>query len=374
MSPASTDLARERTRVAVIGAGPAGLAVSSRLRNLGIAHTLLEKGRLGESWRRMPSGLHLVSPWWTNALELRDVLRHPPFSMVSAQDYADYLSHFASRYSLKVAEGCIAQSIQRQPDEGGYLVLAEGREIACDAVVISTGYFSNPSGPSPQLIDDRSIPSMHAGIYPGASKLRMVSQEEPVLIIGRRISAGQLMTDLVDSGVSVALSAKVPVEFRQDGLFGKIKDFFYYFYEEVLLTMKPDMNAPSFPVMDGGRARELVEAGEVRVFNSIRQIKNGVVEFENGEKFRPGAIIHATGYSAALPDLSQLGLHLGPDGLPLCRDWQAVGADGIYLLGFDNRMNYRSRTLRGIRHDAAKLSKILYSRLSHSDTKVVARR
>jgi putative flavoprotein involved in K+ transport len=37
--------------VVVIGAGPAGLATSYELSQAGVEHVVLERGRVGETWR-----------------------------------------------------------------------------------------------------------------------------------------------------------------------------------------------------------------------------------------------------------------------------------------------------------------------------------
>jgi putative flavoprotein involved in K+ transport len=36
---------------AVVGAGPAGLAASAALSRRGVEHVILERGRVGQSWR-----------------------------------------------------------------------------------------------------------------------------------------------------------------------------------------------------------------------------------------------------------------------------------------------------------------------------------
>ena len=41
----------ERIGVVVIGAGPAGLATSHQLVRAGVDHVVLERRRIGESWR-----------------------------------------------------------------------------------------------------------------------------------------------------------------------------------------------------------------------------------------------------------------------------------------------------------------------------------
>lgn len=48
--------ARNRAAI-VVGAGPAGLASSRGLVRYGVDHAVLERGRVGESWRRYYDGL-----------------------------------------------------------------------------------------------------------------------------------------------------------------------------------------------------------------------------------------------------------------------------------------------------------------------------
>ncbi|WP_290885184.1 FAD-dependent oxidoreductase [Arenimonas sp.] len=340
--------------VIVVGAGPGGLAASRQLRHHGIEHLVLDQGDLGESWRNMPATLHLVSPWWTNVLSFRDVLRHWPFSMVSAADYATYLAAFARRHGIEVLGGCRVDAIDRPGGDGAPFVLATSKgQLHCRAVIIATGYFSNPVGPVPAPQHDGSIPVVHAASYPGTEAIARLCAGKPALIVGRRISAGQLMVELADSGLSVALSTRQPVEFRRDGLLGNAKDFIYYFYEELLMKFKPELRAPSFPVMDGGRSRQMVESGQVMAHPEITAVREGRVTFRDGSSLEPGVILLATGYRPALPALQSLPIRRLEDDLPACIRWQADGVPGLYFLGLDNRMNYRSRTIRGIRSDAA---------------------
>ena len=58
-----------RTDVAIIGAGQAGLAMSACLQARGIAHVVLERGRVAESWRSARwDSLRLLTPNWMTRL------------------------------------------------------------------------------------------------------------------------------------------------------------------------------------------------------------------------------------------------------------------------------------------------------------------
>jgi putative flavoprotein involved in K+ transport len=45
--------------VVIVGAGPAGLAAAATLRSHGIDATIIERGRVGEPWRKRYDRLHL---------------------------------------------------------------------------------------------------------------------------------------------------------------------------------------------------------------------------------------------------------------------------------------------------------------------------
>jgi putative flavoprotein involved in K+ transport len=52
----------DRIDVVVIGAGQAGLAVSHELVRAGVAHIVLEKGKVAQTWRGRWDSFCLVTP------------------------------------------------------------------------------------------------------------------------------------------------------------------------------------------------------------------------------------------------------------------------------------------------------------------------
>jgi putative flavoprotein involved in K+ transport len=54
---------------AVIGAGPAGLAMSAALADRGVDHVVLDRGRPGETWRTQCwDSFRLNTPGWMNQM------------------------------------------------------------------------------------------------------------------------------------------------------------------------------------------------------------------------------------------------------------------------------------------------------------------
>ena len=54
----------DRVDVVIVGAGQAGLAVSRELTQAAVAHVLLEKGKVGQTWRGRWDSFCLVTPNW----------------------------------------------------------------------------------------------------------------------------------------------------------------------------------------------------------------------------------------------------------------------------------------------------------------------
>ena len=69
----------EQTTVAIIGAGPAGLAVGACLRRAGVDFTILEKqNHVGSSWRKHYERLHLHTIKRFSSLPFRGLDKNCP--------------------------------------------------------------------------------------------------------------------------------------------------------------------------------------------------------------------------------------------------------------------------------------------------------
>jgi hypothetical protein len=353
--------------IAIIGGGPAGIALATALDRLGMSYELFEARKLGATWRAAPPDLRVLSPWWTNVLSFGDALRGNPFRKPHAGEYLDHLLRIAKRLRGTIHENSEVLAIEQDGNGKWNLRTAHGISPGYSSVAMATGYFFSPSWPSPPLVDDGSVRILHAceiGDYAQLEQLR--SGERPVVVVGRRVTAGQLMLKLHDRGIPCALSLRSPIEFRRHGFIASIRETAYFFWEELQARLSPGIKRPSYPVMDGGRNRGLVESGKIAVWPTLKRVENGEVVLDDGRRVHAAAVIMATGYRALL-DLLPRPVARDRFDVPLNSRFEVQGLSGVYLLGFDNLYDHRSRYLRGIRFDATRLAKVLAARRTPTD-------
>lgn len=349
----------------ILGGGAAGIALGCELKRRSCSFLILEQGDgVGESWRRMPTRLKLVSPWRASLLREGDAPRFPAHAAISRNEYQRYLQDLAGNHQLPVQTGVCVHSVRRAMDSGFIVQTSQG-EFRSRHVVNATGYFAKPFLPEIAGARDTTIPQVHFANYgdPDQLRERLALNGGPVLIIGKRLSAGQAMVELVDAGLTVALAHRSPICFgpgpRAHWLFFRI----FPEIERLKLWWQGD-SARGFDVkMDGGRARDLLQSGSVKTFPGLRKFEGDTVVFENEARLRPAAVLYATGFLPALDHLRPL--------LPECTETSPMPAlhrmesaivPGLFFLGLDHQRNLQSRYLRGIRRDAIALAEILSER------------
>src|SRR5262245_22010904 len=98
----------------VIGAGSAGLGVSYFLQSRGCPHKVLERGRVGETWR---------SPRWASFGLTSTTFRPPlpgdsydgtaPWGALTHREFVAYLDAYVDRYHLPVASKVAVERLTR---------------------------------------------------------------------------------------------------------------------------------------------------------------------------------------------------------------------------------------------------------------------
>ncbi len=200
--------------VVVIGAGWAGLGVSHGLRHSGISHVVLERGRIGETWRSQRwASFHFNIPRVLTVLPGDRYEGNDPEGAMTRDEFVTMLEGYVSRNSLPVQVG---ESVTEVTPDGAerYLVHTPSQTLAARNVVVASGSLNRPRRPP---ASQRIPPFVH---QIDASDYRSAASLEPgaVLVVGSGQSGGQIAKDLADAGRQVFLSTskigRIPRRYR----------------------------------------------------------------------------------------------------------------------------------------------------------------
>src|SRR5579871_5408797 len=95
----------DRHDVVIIGAGQAGLAVSHDLRSAGVAHLVLERRRIAETWRGRWDSFCLVTPNWFINLPGGGYDGPDPDGFMPRDDIVAHMERYARSFEAPVREG-----------------------------------------------------------------------------------------------------------------------------------------------------------------------------------------------------------------------------------------------------------------------------
>ena len=184
----------------VIGAGHAGLAVSRLLTDAGHDHVVLERGRVGERWRRQSwDSLHLLTPSWMTRLPGWSYEGPDPDGYLAAGEFVDHLQGYAASFGAPVVGGTTVEQVRFSGRGGGrYAVATDRGTWHTDNIVIATGPHGTPYLPA-GLRRDEVLTSSE---YRNPAQL----PDGGVLVVGASASGVQLADELNRAGREVVLS------------------------------------------------------------------------------------------------------------------------------------------------------------------------
>ena len=197
----------------VVGGGQAGLATSAHLARHGIAHLVLERGRVAEHWRsRRWDSLVANGPAWHDrfpdlAFDADPAFATDPDGFATARDVAAYFEAYAKRIDAPLRCGVEVTRVARLDGRQGYRVETSHGLVEALNVVAATGPFQKPV--IPPLVPrealrsgDTGVRQIHSadyrnpdGLVPGA-----------VLVVGAGSSGAQIADELQRAGRRVFLS------------------------------------------------------------------------------------------------------------------------------------------------------------------------
>ncbi|MEJ7875327.1 MAG: NAD(P)-binding domain-containing protein [Solirubrobacterales bacterium] len=337
------------SRVAVIGAGAAGLTAVKALLDVGTQVVAYDKGdRPGGLWVRHNSSglspaydsLHLnTSKGRTEFADFPMPKDWPDYP--SADHVAGYLVDYAEKFSLlpHLRLETTVTSVERDDAAGKWVVASEsGERERFDAVVIANGHNWSPRWPAPPYPGDFEGAQMHAHDYMSAD----VFQDKRVLVVGMGNSAMDIAVDasFVARG-PVLLSGRRGVFIVPKYLFGRPADATggaiaflpWRLRQRVAETMlrvgvgEPQsygLPAPAaglfqnHPTISDTIMHRLTH-GEVEARPGIERMEGDAVRFTDGRSDPVDVVVWATGYTVTMPFLPERWLGDAPERLRLYR-------------------------------------------------------
>src|SRR5215470_13679472 len=184
--------------VAIIGAGPTGIACAIELSLRGIAAVCYDKGFLLDTIYHFPEEMR-----WFSTRDLLDIAGIPfatPEAHPNRLESLAYYRAVAEKFRVKVAHHTRVDAIRSSPPHGVVLAIddrAGKREIAAPAAILATGFFGNPRRLN---VPGEDMPHVHR---------RFVSSypfhDRNVVVIGAKNSAAEAALDLYRHGARVTL-------------------------------------------------------------------------------------------------------------------------------------------------------------------------
>jgi putative flavoprotein involved in K+ transport len=396
----------ESVEVAVIGAGQAGLSLSYELTHAGIEHVVLERARVGESWRRRWDSFCLVTPNWSMRLPGGQYDGDDPDGFMARDEIVDHFVRYAERFAAPVRAGVDVRALQRDGSDGFRLRTTSG-DIRAAQVVVASGAFQKPHRPP------------HAGRFPaGLHVIDAAEYANPhalppgnVLIVGSGQTGCQLAEELFDAGRDVFMACgRVPWIPRRIGDADFVEWLMRTSFLEATLADLPsplarfggniqstgrggghDLHYRTLQAMgvvllghlvgiEDGRAHFARDLGESVAFGDARYMdlctlirktcaEQGLVapEMPTPRSFAAdareyvdlhgfGAVMFASGYRPDYTHWVEFPDAFDDMGFPIQADGTSVPVPGLHFMGVHFQRKRKSASLLGVAEDAAVLA------------------
>lgn len=221
----------------IVGAGQAGLATSHELARRGVSHVVLEKGRVGQTWRDRWESFCLVTPNWSMQLPEQPYDGEDPDGFDHRDEIVGFLERYAFRGDVPLREG-VAVTALDPVEGGGFRLETSAGSIEATRVVLSAGSYQKPHRPADASSLPTSLLQIDVGDYSEPSAL----PDGPVLVVGSGQSGCQIAEELHESGRDVFLACgRAPWAPRRIG----DHDLFWWLEKSGFLSVPVESLPPS---------------------------------------------------------------------------------------------------------------------------------
>jgi putative flavoprotein involved in K+ transport len=215
----STGTIPRQIETVVIGAGQAGLVMSTFLQAAGREHLLLERREtLGGGWQDRWDEFCLVTPNWVTSLPRFPYDGLDPDGFMLRDEVVDRIRRYAAAISAPVEPGTDVRRLATR-DGGGFRLETNRGPIDAAEVIVAAGGFQAPRIPAFATDLPERIAQIHSHHYRSEAAL----PPGRVLVVGTGQSGVQLAEELREAGRDVILSvghtARMPRRYRGRDIF-----------------------------------------------------------------------------------------------------------------------------------------------------------
>src|SRR4029450_13994175 len=139
----------EHVETVIIGGGHAGLTMSYSLSQLGREHVILERGRVGERWRRERwDSFHFQFPNWTIELPGYKYQSDNPEAFAPGREIVQFIQDYAIFIKVPTPCGVEVTPLDQTSTPGPSLLTKNNGTIEPPNVVIATGPYQRAAIPA----------------------------------------------------------------------------------------------------------------------------------------------------------------------------------------------------------------------------------
>ena len=190
----------------IVGAGVAGLCISYYLTRKNVAHIILERGEVANTWiNERWENFSLVNPNWAIKIPefgfgTKFFPSKNPDGFLNKLQTIEYLKSFGSFIGSKIYTNENVDAITKEKNI--YKIVTSKRTIKSDIVVVASGAFGDSYIPKMNSNLNNQVFQIHSSEYKNYKDL----PEGGVLVVGSGQSGSQIAEDLLESGKEVWLA------------------------------------------------------------------------------------------------------------------------------------------------------------------------
>ncbi|QNK89133.1 NAD(P)-binding domain-containing protein [Sporosarcina sp. resist] len=335
--------------VVIVGAGQAGIAMGSYLKQEGLSFILLDSNvRIGDSWRQRYDSLELFTSRKYSSLPKLQ-MNGSSNGFPTKDEMADYLEHYATHFGLPVKLNTSVINMKKNRET--FKVETNQGIIEANQVVIASGAFQKPFVP-PVILDKREKPfQIHSSSYFSPKQILKGS----VLVVGGGNSGAQIAVELAQER-NVTLAVSHPFKFLPLRFLGK--SIFYWLelfgllYAGVNTKKGSWFRKQSDPIF-GYKLKTLITERKVNVKPKVVRVEGNEVLFEDNSVHSFENIVWSTGFIPSY-DWIRIDGVTSSNGKPV-QERGISPIKGLYFIGLPWQYQRGSALICGVDRDAKHL-------------------